>query len=122
MTGRRRPMRRLGDFLPEMAAELGLEQELRLSRAMSSWSRIVEGHVPPAAGLSELVAIQPPALVVSASAAIVAQELRLRATQLLQAFQAAPGGARLLELRVVVRPPSRPSAPGRPSRPAPPGR
>ena len=107
MTGRRRPMRRLGEFLPEMAAELGLEDELRLSRAMASWARIVEEHVPPAAGLSELVSIEPPALVVSASAAIVAQELRLRAPQLLQAFQAAPGGGRLFELRVVVRPPSR---------------
>ena len=104
MTGRRRPMRRLGELLPAMATELGLEDELRLSRAMASWARIVEEHVPPATGLSELVAVQPPVLVVSASAAIVAQELRLRAVQLLQAFAAAPGGSRLMELRVVLRP------------------
>jgi hypothetical protein len=104
MTSRRRPMRRLGDLLPGMAAELGLEEELRLARGMSTWARLVEEHVPPAAGLSELVAIQPPALVVSATAPIVAQELRLRARQLLAAFASAPGGARLFELRVVLRP------------------
>ena len=110
-------MRRLADLLPQMSTELGLEDELRLARGMTTWARLVEEHLPPAAGLSELVAIQPPTLVVSASAPIVAQELRLRTTQLLAAFAAAPGGSRLLELRVVLRPPSaasrRPSGPAR---------
>jgi hypothetical protein len=106
-------MRRLGDLLPAMATELGFEDELRLSRAMASWALIVEEHVPPASGLSELVAVQPPALVVSASAAIVAQELRLRSSQLLHAFAAAPGGSRLMELRVVLRPPTRATPPRR---------
>lgn len=107
MTGRRRPMRRLGDLLPAMASELGLEEELRLSRAMSSWTRIVQEHVPPAAGLTQLLAVEPPALIVTASAPIVAQELRLRSGQLLGAFASAPGGSRLMELRVVVRAPDR---------------
>jgi hypothetical protein len=40
--------------------------------------------------------------VVSASDPIVAQELRLRAEDLLAAFATAPGGLRLLELRPVV--------------------
>ena len=104
MSGARRRMERVGDLLPEMASALGLEEQLRFSRAMASWERLVEELVPGAAGASELLAIQPTVLVVSASAPIVAQELRLRATEMLTAFERAPGGARLLELRVVVRP------------------
>jgi hypothetical protein len=71
---------------------------------MASWRRIVAEHVPAAAGATELVAIQPGTLVVGASAPIVAQELRLRSTELLDAFSTAPGGSRARELRVVVRP------------------
>jgi hypothetical protein len=97
-------MRRLGDLLPGMAASLGIEDELRLARAMSSWQRLVEELVPAAAGATELLALQPDALVVGASAPIVAQELRLRADELLAAFATAPGGRRLSVLRVVVRP------------------
>jgi hypothetical protein len=97
-------MRRLGDLLPGMAAELGLEDELRLARAIASWQRLVEEHVPAAAGATELLAVQPAALVVSARAPIVAQELRLRSEELLEAFAIAPGGRRLRELRVVIRP------------------
>ena len=97
-------MRRLGDLLPPVAAELGLEDHLTLSRAMAAWGRLVEELVPPAAGASRLLSVEPPALVVSASAPIVAQELRLRSRELLTAFANVPGGRRLLELRVVVRP------------------
>ncbi len=103
MTERRRPMRRLGDLLPHMATSLGLEDELRTARAMASWRRIVAEHVPAAAGATELVAVQPGALIVAAAAPIVAQELRLRSTELLDAFATAPGGARTGELRVVMR-------------------
>lgn len=104
MTERRRPMRRVGDLLPQMASALGIEDELRVARAMASWRRIVAEHVPAAAGATELLAIQPGTLVVGASAPIVAQELRLRSTDLLEAFSTAPGGSRARELRVVVRP------------------
>ena len=97
-------MRRIGDVLPRMAAEVGVEEQLRTARAMATWTRLVEELVPPAAGATTLLSIDPPALVVSASAPIVAQELRLRSRELLAAFGAAPGGRRLLELRVLVRP------------------
>ena len=120
MTDRRRPMRRIGDLLPHMASSLGLEEELRLARAMASWRRIVAEHVPAAAGASDLVAIQQGTLVVGASAPIVAQELRLRSSALLDAFATAPGGARARELRIVVRPAGW-AADGRPPR-APGGR
>jgi Dna[CI] antecedent, DciA len=98
-------MRRVGDMLPGMAAELGIQDELRLARQLTAWERIVAEHVPPAAGGSHLLSLQPPTLVVSATSPTLAQELRLRQAQLLAAFAQAPEGVRLLELRIVVRPP-----------------
>lgn len=102
---RRRPLHRIGDLLPGLASELGLGEELRGARAISSWKRVVEEHVPPAAGSSALVEVRPPTLIVSAPDAITAQELRLHSGVLLEAFAHAPGGQRLRELRVVVRMP-----------------
>ena len=115
-TGRRRPMRRLSDVLPEVALQLGLEEELQRSRAIASWERLVAELVPGAAGATTLLEIRPPALIVGASDAIVAQELHLRAGELLAAFATTPGGAHLRELRAVVRPgdfASRERRPGR---------
>lgn len=105
MSRRRRPVHRLGDLLPAIASQLGLDEELRAARAMSSWSRIVEEMVPVAAGASRLLEIRPPGLYVSADDPATGQELRLHALQLLDAFASAPGGQRLLELHVVVRRP-----------------
>lgn len=98
-------MRRVGDMLTEMASQLGIADELRLARQMAEWQRLVEAHVPAAGGGSHLLSLQPPALVVSASNPLIAQELRLRQVELLAAFAEARDGVRLLELRVVVRPP-----------------
>ena len=99
----RRQPRRVGDVLPGVAAELGIDRELRLARQMAAWQRIVAERVPAASGTSVLLALQPPALVVSAASPIVAQELRLRQAELLAAFAQAPDGARMVELRVVIR-------------------
>jgi hypothetical protein len=96
-------MRRLSDVLPGVASELGLDAELRLALAMSSWRRLVAERVPAATGATRLLEVRPPALLVSADDAITAQELRLRADELLAAFAAAPGGLRLRELRIVIR-------------------
>lgn len=96
-------MRRVGDVLPTVASSLGLETELRRSRQMAVWQRLVAELIPGAGGQSTVLAVQPPALVVSASSPIVAQELRLRQSELLAAFGHSPEGVRLLELRVVVR-------------------
>jgi len=98
-------MRRVGDMLGAVAAQLGIEDELRLARQMAAWQRLVEEHVPAASGDSRLLSLQPPVLVVSATSPVVAQELRLRQSELLAAFAQAPDGERLVELRVVVRPP-----------------
>ena len=106
MSARKRPVHRLADLLPGIASQLGLDEELDAARAVASWTRIVEEQVPAAAGASSLLETRPPRLIVSADDAPTAQELRLRSSELLDAFASAPGGQRLLELQVVVRRPS----------------
>jgi predicted nucleic acid-binding Zn ribbon protein len=112
MTGQRRPMRRLGDLLPEAAAALGLEGPLQMGRAMAAWQRLVEERVPAAAGRTRLLDLRAAELVVAAASPIVAQELRLRSAELLTAFGEVPGGRRMRELRVVVRPLGSTAEPG----------
>ena len=103
MTGRRRPMTRIGDLLPDAARGLGLEDELRLSRAMSTFEAIVAERVPAAAGACRVIRFDGFDLLVEAEAPIVAQEIRLRAAELLTAFAASPAGIGVRELRVQVR-------------------
>jgi hypothetical protein len=102
MTGRRRPMTRIGDLLPDAARGLGLEDELRLARAIATFEAIVAERIPAAAGACRVVRIEGPAIVVEAAAPIVAQELRLRSTELLAAFTASPAGGGIGNLRIVV--------------------
>jgi Dna[CI] antecedent, DciA len=103
MTGRRRPMTRIGDLLPDAARGLGLEDELRLSRAMATFEAIVAERVPAAAGGCRVLRLDGFDLVVEADAPIVAQELRLRASELLAAFAASPAGTGARDLRIHVR-------------------
>ena len=110
MSTKRQPTR-VGDMLPRIAQSLGIEDELRQARQMAAWERLVEELLPAARGSSKLLDVQPPALIVSATDNLVAQELRLRQAELLAAFARLPDGAHLLELRVVVRPPGRAFAP-----------
>jgi predicted nucleic acid-binding Zn ribbon protein len=105
VSSRKRPVHRLADLLPGLATQLGLDKELEAARGLASWTRIVEEQVPAAAGASHLLEVRPPLLIVSADDAPTAQELRLRSTELLEAFASAPGGQRLRELRVLVRRP-----------------
>jgi predicted nucleic acid-binding Zn ribbon protein len=97
---RRRRPERIGDLLPEAARRRGLETELRLARAITTWDAIVAERVPPAAGACRLVRLEPDTLVVAVEEPIVAAELRMRALELLEAFSAAPGGARVRYLRI----------------------
>lgn len=99
--GRRRRPDRVGDLLPDAARHLGLENELRLARAIATWDALVAERVPPAVGACRLVRLEPDALVVAADEPIVAAELRMRAMELLAAFATAPGGARVRFLRLV---------------------
>lgn len=104
MTVRRRPMVRLGALIPDAARALGLEDELRLARAIATFEALVAERVPAAAGACRVTRLEAFALVVEADAPIVAQELRMRSPELLAAFAAAPGGIGIRELRVLVRP------------------
>ena len=103
MSGRRRPMTRVGDLIPDAARHLGLEEELRLARAISTFEAIVAERVPAAAGACRVVRMEGFAIDVEADAPIVAQELRLRSSELLAAFLAAPGGIAVRDVRVHVR-------------------
>ena len=100
---RRRPMVRLGELIPDAARSLGLEDELRLARAMATFEALVAERVPAAAGTCRVTGLEGFALDIEADAPIVAQELRLRSAELLAAFTAAPGGVGVRDLRVRVR-------------------
>jgi len=97
-------MVRLGDLLPDAARGLGLEDELRLSRAMRTFERIVAERVPAASGACRIARIDGFTIIVEADAPIVAQEVRLRGPELLAAFASAPAGFRATDLRVIVGP------------------
>jgi hypothetical protein len=96
-------MQRVGDLIPDAARRLGLDEELRLARAIATWNAIVAERVPAAAGATRLVRIDGFALLVEADAPIVGQELRMRSTELLAAFRASPGGLAASELRIGIR-------------------
>jgi predicted nucleic acid-binding Zn ribbon protein len=96
---RRRPSR-VGELLPDTARALGLEDELRLARAIATWDALVAERVPPAVGACRLVGLERDAIVVAVDEPIVGAELRMRALELLPAFSAAPGGAPVHELRL----------------------
>jgi predicted nucleic acid-binding Zn ribbon protein len=98
--GRRRRPARVGELLPDAARALGLEDELRLARAIATWDALVAERVPPAVGACRLIGLERDAVVVAVDEPIVAAELRMRALELLGAFAAAPGGARVHELRL----------------------
>jgi len=96
-------MVRLGELIPDAARALGLEDELRLSRAMATFETLVAERVPAAAGACRVIRLEGFTLDIEADAPIVAQELRLRAGELLAAFATTPGGVGARELRVHVR-------------------
>jgi hypothetical protein len=100
---RRRPMSRIGDLIPEAAARLGLADELRRARAVATFDAIVAERAPAAHGACRALRVDGAALIVEADAPIVAQELRLHARQLADAFRTAPAGAPITEIRVLVR-------------------
>ena len=96
-------MRRIGDLIPDAARALGLEEELRLARAIATFEALVAERVPAAVGACRVMRLEGFAIDVEADVPIVAQELRMRSTELLSAFATAPGGVGVHELRVHVR-------------------
>jgi hypothetical protein len=98
-------MSRIGDLIPGAAAALGLGDELRRGRATATFDAIVAELAPAAHGACRFLRIDGAALVVEADAPIVAQELRLHALDLRDAFRAAPAGSPIDELRITIRRP-----------------
>jgi hypothetical protein len=95
-------MRRVGDLLPEAARALGLEDELRLARAASAFATVLADRAPAVAGAARLVRLSGAAVIVEVDHPLVAQEVRLRAPELLEALADAPGGVRATEIRTVA--------------------
>lgn len=100
---RRRPMSRIGDLIPRAAARLGLEDELRRARFLSTFDAIVAERAPAAHGACRALRVEGETLVVEADAPIVGQELLLHGEALASAFRTAPGGVPVRQIRVVVR-------------------
>ncbi len=96
-------MSRIGDLMPAAAAGLGLEDELRRARFVATFDAIVAELAPAAHGACRALRVEGEALVVEADAPIVGQELLLNGDALATAFRAAPGGAPVRQVRVIVR-------------------
>ena len=100
---RRRAMARIGDLMPQTAARLGLEDELRRARFLATFDAIVAERAPAAHGACRALRVEGETLLVEADAPIVGQELVLHGDDLASAFRTAPGGAAVRQLRVMVR-------------------
>jgi predicted nucleic acid-binding Zn ribbon protein len=98
----RRGLERLGDLLPDAARHLGLEDQLELAAAMAAWQRIVAERIPAAAGACRIVALSQGVATVEADEPIVAQEVRLRTSELAAALRSVTR-APVRQLRVTLR-------------------
>jgi hypothetical protein len=96
-------MSRIGDLMPQAAAHLGLEAELRRARLLATFDAIVAELVPAAHGACRALRVEGETLLVEADAPIVGQELLINGDALAAAFRRAPGGAPVRQVRVTVR-------------------
>ena len=96
-------MSRIGELMPQAAAHLGLQDELRRARLVATFEAIVAELAPAAHGACRALRVEGETLVVEADAPIVGQELLLHAETLATAFRMAPGGVPVRQIRVVVR-------------------
>jgi hypothetical protein len=96
-------MSRIGELMPQAAAHLGLQDELRRARFVATFDAIVAERAPAAHGACRAVKVEGETLLVEADAPIVGQELLLHGEDLASAFRTAPGGAPVRGLRVVIR-------------------
>jgi predicted nucleic acid-binding Zn ribbon protein len=100
--GSRKGLQKLGDLLPDAAREFGLEEELELAGAISAWQRLVAERIPAAAGSCRLVGFAQGVATVETDKPIVAQELRLRAPELVVGLRSALH-APVRQLRITAR-------------------
>jgi hypothetical protein len=96
-------MSRIGDLMPQAAAHLGLEEELRRARFLATFDAIVAELVPAAHGACRALRVDADVLLVEADAPIVGQELLMHGDELAVAFRRAPGGAPVRRVRVTIK-------------------
>ena len=96
-------MSRIGELMPQAAAHLGLQDELRRARFVATFDAIVAERAPAAHGACRALKLDGETLVIEADAPIVGQELLLHGDDLASAFRTAPGGAAVRQVRVVIR-------------------
>ena len=82
-------MERLADLLPQTVRQFGLEDQFDQAKAAAAWLRIVEERIPAAVGACRLAALTEGIATIETDESIVAQEIRLRAPELLAALRGA---------------------------------
>ncbi len=92
----------MGDILPGTAASLGLADELRLARLMTTWTAVAAEFLPGAGSGSRVIGVERRTLVVEASHPVIGQEIRLRERELVAALMASPGGGDIDRLRIRI--------------------
>jgi hypothetical protein len=82
-------MERLADLLPKAVRQFGLEDQFEQARAAAAWLKLVEERVPAAVGACRLTDLRDGIATIETDEPIVAQEIRLRAPELLTALRGA---------------------------------
>jgi predicted nucleic acid-binding Zn ribbon protein len=99
---RPRGMEWLADLLPQTVRQFGLEDQFDQARAAAAWLRLVEERVPAAVGACRLADLTDGIATIETDEPIVAQEIRLRAPELLTALRGAIGTP-IRQIRVMTR-------------------
>jgi hypothetical protein len=95
-------MERVADLLPGAARQFGLEEQLEQAKAASAWLEVVASRVPAAVGSCRLIDLSQGVATIEADVPIVAQEIRLRSSELLAGLRATVR-APIRQLRVTTR-------------------
>jgi hypothetical protein len=82
-------MERLADLLPQTMRQFGLEDQLEQARAAAAWLRLIEERVPAAVDACRLIDLGNGIATIETDEPIVAQEIRLRAPELLTVLRGA---------------------------------
>ena len=101
-SGRPRGMERLADLLPQTVRQFGLEDQFDQAKAAVAWLRLIQERVPAAVGACRLTDLTDGIATIETDEPIVAQEIRLRAPELLTALRGAIGTP-IRQIRVTTR-------------------
>ena len=82
-------MERLADLLPQTVRQFGLEDQFEQATAAAAWLRLIEECVPAAVDACRLTDLRNGIATIETDEPIVAQEIRLRAPELLTVLRGA---------------------------------